>query len=387
MGIGKFFGRRFSRDAVPAFEARYTPDATFAQATRSPRRKRAIHDARFSTNELLPVFRSPNGSCEICSQPSGQYEMCFSCRSCVDDLDGIRTHVLPIALAVKHGPIAKALWEYKNSAKLAERQEATRKLSDLTQRYLARHERCLARSVGADTFDIITWVPSSQGRAGRHPLADMLYSLPWSQGRIFEGLSTNPSSHGESHQADKDKFISDPVFRGKHVLIVDDTWTRGANALSAANSVRSKGAKSVAIAVIGRHFDRDYKDSYLYSDHAESLGFDFNTCNYCNSELQSAFSGLVGAVINMPGGRQRSSESERQTLPPELSEYQQEVADMKDFARIYGNESFELLLLLRDMEFARYRKALASLRAGRGQAVADALAEWGEARVAGEPLS
>jgi orotate phosphoribosyltransferase len=42
------------------------------------------------------------------------------------------------------------------------------------------------------------------------------------------------------------------------VLLIDDTWTTGASAQSAAASLKQAGASIVAAVIIGRHLHRDW---------------------------------------------------------------------------------------------------------------------------------
>jgi orotate phosphoribosyltransferase len=45
------------------------------------------------------------------------------------------------------------------------------------------------------------------------------------------------------------------------VLLIDDTWTTGANAQSAAAALKSAGAGPVAAVVIGRHLNREWHEN------------------------------------------------------------------------------------------------------------------------------
>src|SRR5438309_1802020 len=47
-------------------------------------------------------------------------------------------------------------------------------------------------------------------------------------------------------------------FDGEAVLLVDDTWTTGANLQSAAAALKVAGAGPVAAIVIGRHLNREW---------------------------------------------------------------------------------------------------------------------------------
>ena len=45
------------------------------------------------------------------------------------------------------------------------------------------------------------------------------------------------------------------------MLLIDDTWTTGANAQSAAAALKAAGAGRVAAVVIGRHVNRGWHDN------------------------------------------------------------------------------------------------------------------------------
>jgi orotate phosphoribosyltransferase len=45
------------------------------------------------------------------------------------------------------------------------------------------------------------------------------------------------------------------------VLLIDDTWTTGASAESAAHVLKAAGAGVVAVVVIGRHIHEEFEDN------------------------------------------------------------------------------------------------------------------------------
>lgn len=49
--------------------------------------------------------------------------------------------------------------------------------------------------------------------------------------------------------------------RGQHILILDDTWTTGANAQSAVLTVRGAGADTVSVMVLGRWLVPGFADN------------------------------------------------------------------------------------------------------------------------------
>ncbi len=64
---------------------------------------------------------------------------------------------------------------------------------------------------------------------------------------------------------------------GESVLLIDDTWTTGANARSAAAALRA-GAGAIAVLVIGRHLHRDYGDNRRAAAPSLPTPFDWEAC-------------------------------------------------------------------------------------------------------------
>jgi adenine/guanine phosphoribosyltransferase-like PRPP-binding protein len=64
------------------------------------------------------------------------------------------------------------------------------------------------------------------------------------------------------------------------VLLVDDTWTTGSNAQSAAAALKRAGAGPVAALVIGRHLNRGYRDNDRRL-RAIPTPFDWSACAIC----------------------------------------------------------------------------------------------------------
>jgi adenine/guanine phosphoribosyltransferase-like PRPP-binding protein len=62
------------------------------------------------------------------------------------------------------------------------------------------------------------------------------------------------------------------------VLLVDDTWTTGGRAQSAAIALHDAGAARVAVVVLGRHFDRDFGSGETYYKQAKARQFTWDTC-------------------------------------------------------------------------------------------------------------
>jgi hypothetical protein len=239
-----------------------------------------MSEARLADRDLTPVLKAQPGVCRVCRQWSPGYLSCFPCHDFTTRLRIPSKPILPIALAVKREPLATALWQYKDGFG-EEADLAASRLRHLVEDFMPRHEACLAESLGVLGFDCIAPVPSSRRRSGVHPLRSLIDDTAWARGRVLDLLEPD-NRMVPAHEAAEDKFTADSRASGQRVLLFDDTWTRGANALSAVAALRRAGAKAVGIAVIGRHFDPTYRSSAVYSDEAESLGFRMDACAACD---------------------------------------------------------------------------------------------------------
>ena len=76
---------------------------------------------------------------------------------------------------------------------------------------------------------------------------------------------------------DPGKYNPTEDLAGESVLLIDDTWTTGANAQSAAGGLRTSGAEAVAVLVIGRHVNQDFAANTARVN-ALTRPFDWSTC-------------------------------------------------------------------------------------------------------------
>ncbi|GAA1922385.1 hypothetical protein GCM10009716_33650 [Streptomyces sodiiphilus] len=70
------------------------------------------------------------------------------------------------------------------------------------------------------------------------------------------------------------------MLRGENVLLIDDTWTTGHHAQSAAAALKSAGAGSVAIVVLGRHLNRTFGDTEWLVEQARLRSFSWDACAF-----------------------------------------------------------------------------------------------------------
>ncbi|WP_156096378.1 hypothetical protein [Amycolatopsis jejuensis] len=116
------------------------------------------------------------------------------------------------------------------------------------------HRNCVERMSGRRVTHWAT-VPSLPAKAGEHPLHALLAP--------GMALPDAPLTAATQVTAPRD-FRADhfrtgiQLPRGSHVLVIDDTWTSGGHAQSAALTLRRAGATTVSVMALARYFKPGY---------------------------------------------------------------------------------------------------------------------------------
>jgi hypothetical protein len=215
-------------------------------------------DLRRLVTAQAPLLSAPHpdghGLCGVCRGPARRGSpRCYACdlhHQCGGD--GLADIVVPIAFAVKGGPHARHLWQYKSPRLTATgRASQAALLRALMLVFLRDHGACLWRAGGITGPTHVAVVPTARGRPGIHPLRELIdgyLALPRAE------LSAQPGSL-QVRDLDPERFAACPLPTAR-VLLIDDTWTTGSSAQSAAMALRRAGAGSVITVVLGRHVGR-----------------------------------------------------------------------------------------------------------------------------------
>jgi hypothetical protein len=226
--------------------------------------------ANFMLNPLPP---GAPGVCSVCLTFTDGPSTCYPCGWEPRFADA----VLPISYSVHFGQLHTALAQYKRTFGTVARR-LQMELAAVLWRFLREHERCLARSVGAAGFDLVTTVPSSDcERDASHPLRRIVGTDVGATRDRYEPLLARSGTAVPPRKVDRGKYSPARDLVGESVLLVDDTWTTGANAQSAAGALKTAGAGFVAVLVIGRHMQESYKDNAARLKDLRR-GFDWTTC-------------------------------------------------------------------------------------------------------------
>lgn len=220
--------------------------------------------------------RHGRGVCRKCLNLTGGYDRCFSCTRLEPWLDAVSA----ISYSVAHEQLHHALAGYKRPpAEVADRFAI--ELAAVLWRYLAGHEACLARVAKIDQFELVTVVPSStRERQGSHPLPRIVGELTGATRARYQSLLRRSGTPVAPREFSGAKYEATGALNGRSVLLIDDTWTTGANAHSAAAALKAAGAGPVAAVVIGRHVNREWRrnDRHL---RALTSPFDWERCCNC----------------------------------------------------------------------------------------------------------
>lgn len=148
------------------------------------------------------------------------------------------------------------------------------------RRFLGQHEKHIAEAVGRPEFSIVTTVPGTHQREDSHPLEDIVGAIVGQTKDRYEPLlALGQGGTAPPHTLTADRYRATRALQGNPaVLLVDDTWTTGGNAQSAALALYAAGAAKVAIVVIGRHFDRGFRDCETYYQQAKAIRFTWDSC-------------------------------------------------------------------------------------------------------------
>jgi hypothetical protein len=218
--------------------------------------------------------------CNVCFNFTRGYERCYACAHGEVWLDAFA----PISYSVGHEQLHHALARYKRLGGEVARRLGV-ELAAVLWRFLAEHEPCVARAAHVRGFELVTTVPSSdRERDESHPLR-------WIVGDVVGPTQDRHERLLKRSQADVDarkfhgcKYEATRNLNNEPILLIDDTWTTGANAESAAAALKQGGAGAVAAVVIGRHLNREWHENDRRL-RGITRPFDWRRCALCSEAM------------------------------------------------------------------------------------------------------
>ena len=211
--------------------------------------------------------------CRFCFNFTDGFQRCYACTRCEQWLAAMA----PISYCVAGSQLHHVLAYYKRfRGGVADRLAS--QLAAVLRRYVAEHELCLARRAGVASFPLVATVPSGERtRDEHHPLRRIVESMGAVTRGRHERLLTRTAVPGRPHLFDPERYAAAREIYEEPVLLIDDTWTTGASAQSAAAALKRAGAGPVAALVIGRYVSGDWHHN-ASQIRAIRRSFDWSSC-------------------------------------------------------------------------------------------------------------
>jgi hypothetical protein len=206
----------------------------------------ALSGAAVRLDFLRNVVREPMCTCRVCATPVGGYPLCWRCRG-HQSFSGLADLVVTLAYAIDGTESAAVLRNYKNHPLRRERERCGSIVGEVLRLGMFLHERCIGAVVG-QAVSARAVIPSLTSRLGVHPIMSIAESL----GLVGDVVLKPALDVRCDRVVDAEKFVVEGAVTGRHILVLDDVWTTGSNAQSAALALRRAGAAAVSVMVIAR---------------------------------------------------------------------------------------------------------------------------------------
>ena len=155
-------------------------------------------------------------------------------------------------------------------------------LASLLWEFLQRHLACIQHRYGpVDTFTVVPSHPTT--RAGVDHLKQMHgrvrgWPQPWDLDVLAKTRADTASDRRQAVQPDLFTVTGGRDLRGRHVVILDDTFTSGGTLASAAAALRYAGAARVVGLSLGRQVNPNRTESREFLDQLRGRDLDLSTC-------------------------------------------------------------------------------------------------------------
>lgn len=191
------------------------------------------------------------GTCSRCFTPTQSWPVCARCRTLLayDDgpeLLGIMAYAGYLEPISQSGHVMRG---YKNPRIPSGFHRQTVAL--MAALGLIGHAACPGTLAGTPVSAWAT-VPSLPPKPERpkHPLNDIVSKL--ARPGALEIVMTAAASVSNPREVNRTHYSASADAAGHHVLVIDDTWTGGSHATSAALAIRAAGATRISVLVLAR---------------------------------------------------------------------------------------------------------------------------------------
>jgi hypothetical protein len=221
---------------------------------------------------------SGDGVCRICHGcPNPGWHTCWSCDSVTSQISRPCELVVPISLYEIPSQLHHVLRHYKSNRFPELHDRFGAQVASLLSYFLSTNGECVEGFAGGP-WDVITTVPSSGDRGGQHPLVTAMNRVV-SLREQSETLLTRGDVAIDHRTASDDGYRTIRPLDGERILLVDDTYTSGSRAQSAASRLSLDGGEVVAIVPLGRVINPSFNETVAeYWRRQRRIPFTFDLC-------------------------------------------------------------------------------------------------------------
>ncbi|MDQ3762205.1 MAG: hypothetical protein M3460_11110 [Actinomycetota bacterium] len=201
---------------------------------------------------LRNVVREPHVTCAVCATPiKPAFDLCLRCRLDQHEFgDDLANLVVTVCYGIRGRQSGYLMHSYKDIEAPVKHNQTL--LSVLLLAALDLHGGCIEHRLG-HKLDAWAFVPSVRtDRIGEHPLHVVAKRAGLALPEIELTLGKRADPERRVTSADRFALAANSPVRGRHILLLEDTWTSGANAQSAALTLRGGEAASVTIVALAR---------------------------------------------------------------------------------------------------------------------------------------
>jgi hypothetical protein len=223
--------------------------------------------------DLVSVPHDADDVCPMCrSWRALGEDRCNNCDQAMGDLTAPCEFVAPISLYCKPSNMRDRLTNYKDGETDERRRYAPEVASILDRFFAEQGDRLWDRTRG---WDVACIVPS-ESRVPPHPLETALSGLPATHVPAREVLLVRDVGHVGHRVLNDNAFRPTEDVVGRGIILLDDVYTTGGRSQSAASALTIAGADVVAVVVVARRVNPDWKPGVRAMwDRQASIPFSF----------------------------------------------------------------------------------------------------------------
>ena len=220
------------------------------------------------------LWASPS-TCPYCSGIPGNsnYSTCYQCNWLYQPSDEISDKRGFVSYGWDNSQSSRVMYGYKEAVPI---RQAYRLVNVMLFYALHEHMSCVTHPHHGPPTMWAT-VPSLRDRGHPQALHTMTAGL---LRNMSEALLCPSDDIGDPRALRPENFAVRTDVRGRHILLIDDTWTSGGHAESAAAALKRAGGSRVTLLVLARWLDMGRGETHQFVKNELTDDFDPDRCPF-----------------------------------------------------------------------------------------------------------